>query len=56
MSTVATVPWLTGAENGNGPAGAVPDADGTWCPGQVPLILSPATSAGLPTIESLSSA
>ena len=28
IRTVLTRPWVSGAENGSGPAGCVPDADG----------------------------
>lgn len=43
--TVATTPWTMGDENGRLVGTGAPAAPGIWC-GQVPVIESPATTAG----------
>ena len=55
MSTLETTPPVIGAENGSGPAGALPDGEGTWWIGQMPVIRLFLTIAGTPTFSTASS-
>src|SRR5690348_3521271 len=49
ISTVGTVPTVSGAENGSGGDGAgAPRAAGIWWIGHMPVMRSPVTMTGVP--------